>query len=78
MVRSYRLFDDPEFPSAYRAMTVTGDGRVMANLSLFAGSDLEAIAAAKVLAYDQAVELWDDLCFIDRFEAGLQRPEFEG
>lgn len=78
MDRSYRLFDDPEFPSAYRAMTLTGDGRVMANLSLIASSDLEAIAAAKVLADAHAVELWDGLRFIDRFEAGLQRPEFEG
>ena len=78
MVRSDRLFDDPGFPGAYRAMPATGDGRVMANVSLIARSGFEAIAAAKVSADDHAVESWDGLRLIDRFEAGRQRPESQG
>jgi hypothetical protein len=75
MARSYRFFDVPEVPRAYRAMTLTGDGRVAANVPLCAGSDLEALTAAEVLAGELAVELWDGLRFIGRFEPRTQRLE---
>lgn len=77
MARDYRLSDVPEFPRAYRAMTLTGDGRVAANVLLCAGSDLEALTAAKVLAGEFAVELWDGLRFIERFEPRTQWIELE-
>jgi len=72
-----RLFDDPEFPRAYRAMTLTGDGRVLANISLVAVNDFEALAAAEALATELAVELWDGLRFIDRLEPSTLRLEPE-
>ena len=69
MVQCYRLFAHPDELPAYRAMTLTVDGRVMDNVTLSADSDLEALTTAETMVNGFAVELWDGLRFIERFES---------
>ena len=65
----HRLLGYPELPRAYRVMMLRPDGRVATNTPVAAGSDLEALTLAETLRTDLAVELWDGLRFIERFES---------
>lgn len=55
-------------PPAYHAMTIASDQTVVSDVSIPADDDEQAIGMAKQLVNGHAVELWDRLRFIERFE----------
>jgi hypothetical protein len=58
---------DPTQPSAYRALVLSSEGRILASKPLSARSDDEALSVAMAMANDAAVELWDGLRFMAHF-----------
>ncbi|GEP11096.1 hypothetical protein [Methylobacterium gnaphalii] len=53
--------------STYRVLVLKPDGTVVDTRALFAADDDEAMALAKSMVRGHAVELWDDLRFIEHF-----------
>ncbi|UYW24790.1 hypothetical protein OKC48_16065 [Methylorubrum extorquens] len=61
---------DPTQPTAYRALVLSSEGRILASRPLSACSDDEALSVAMAMAMDDAVELWDGLRFMAHFGPG--------
>lgn len=59
---------DPNAPVAYRIVTLTKDGHVVASLPLAAHSDDEALSLTASMVRDADLELWDGLRFMAHFE----------
>jgi hypothetical protein len=54
---------------------VGNNGRVIANTSISASSDLEALTVAETMADEHAAGLWDDMRFSEGFKPNS--PRFE-
>lgn len=60
---------EPDGPPHYRAMSVGADGEIISQSEISALGDDEAKAKAQALVDGHAVDLWDDLRFIEHFAA---------
>lgn len=61
---------NPDAPTAYRILTLSEKGLVLASASLEARDDDEAFSCVMAMVRGAAVELWDGLRFMAHF-----RPE---
>ena len=62
---------EPEGPPHYQVMIVGADGRVVSQAVISAAGDDEAKAKALALVDGHAIDLWDDLRFIEHFTPSL-------
>ncbi|MBA9070712.1 hypothetical protein FHR71_004482 [Methylobacterium sp. RAS18] len=58
---------NPDEPTAYRALTLSENGLVLASASLEARDDDEALSRAMAMARGASVELWDGFRFMAHF-----------
>jgi hypothetical protein len=56
-----------EEPTAYRTITLTDDGRVLASGPLAARNDDEAISLTTAMKRGAGIDLWDGLRFMAHF-----------
>lgn len=63
-----------EEPTAYRAITLTDDGRVLASGPLAARSDDEALLLAATMKRGAGIDLWDGLRFMAHFGPAPSSP----
>lgn len=61
--------DEPSQPPRYRVLMLSEGGQVLRMEHLAARDDAEAMRRAHSLVDRHAVELWDGVRFIERFEA---------
>ena len=62
-----------EEPTAYRTITLTDDGRVLASEPLFARDDNQAILLSAAMSCGVGIDLWDGLRFMAHFGPGTAR-----
>ncbi|WP_375462823.1 hypothetical protein [uncultured Methylobacterium sp.] len=68
MAGGFEGLDKPQPPARYRALLLSAAGQVLRMEHLPASDDADAMRRARLLVDGHAVELWDGVRFIERFE----------
>lgn len=74
MEQRLQALSTPTSLKHYTAMMIASDGQVIFSGELLAADDADALAQAKLLIKDHAVDVWDGLRFVGLVDAVKQEP----